>query len=72
MPVTPPDPSSMAEPSGTKQPSTAPVDSSYVIGPEDQIKVSMWEEPQFDGVYTIRPDGMIEIPLVGEIKADGY
>jgi polysaccharide export outer membrane protein len=69
MPAT--DPAKMAEPAGAK-PETAPVDSStYVLGPEDQIAISMWDEPKFDGSYTIRPDGMISVKLVGEIKASG-
>jgi polysaccharide export outer membrane protein len=69
MPVT--DPAKMAEPAGTK-PESAPVDSAtYVLGPEDQIGISMWDEPKFDGNYTIRPDGMIMVKLIGEIKAAG-
>jgi polysaccharide biosynthesis/export protein len=69
MPVT--DPAKMAEASGAK-PETAPVDSaSFVLGPEDQIQISMWDEPKFDGSYTIRPDGMIMVKLIGEIKAAG-
>ena len=66
-----PDPVKMAEPAGTK-PANAPVDgSTYVLGPEDQIQISMWDEPKFDGSYTIRPDGMIMVKLIGEIKAAG-
>jgi len=69
MPVT--DPAKMAEPAGTK-PDSAPVDTStYVLGPEDQIQITMWDEPKFDGAYTIRPDGMIMVKLIGEIKAAG-
>jgi len=57
--IPPTDPAKMGEPSGTKQP-TANVDvSSYVLGVEDQISVSMWGEPRFDGSYAIRPDGKI-------------
>jgi polysaccharide export outer membrane protein len=43
----------------------------FVLGPEDQITIAMWDEPKFNGGYTIRPDGMIMVPLVGEIKAAG-
>lgn len=66
-----PDPAKMAE-SGTKQPAVNLVDvATYVLGPEDQITVSMWGEPQFDGSYTIRPDGKISLKLIGEIQAAG-
>jgi polysaccharide export outer membrane protein len=69
--IPPTDPAKMGEPSGTKQP-TANVDvSSYVLGVEDQISVSMWGEPRFDGSYAIRPDGKNNMPLIGEITAVG-
>jgi polysaccharide export outer membrane protein len=69
MPVT--DPAKMAEPAGTK-PDSAPVDTAtYVLGPEDQIQITMWDEPKFDGAYTIRPDGKIMVKLIGEIQASG-
>jgi hypothetical protein len=43
----------------------------YLLAPLDQISVSMWREPEFDGTYLIRPDGMISVPLLGPIKAAG-
>jgi polysaccharide export outer membrane protein len=65
------DPATMAAPAGTK-PASAPVDGdTFVLGAEDQITITMWDEPKFDGGYTIRPDGMIMVKLIGEIKAAG-
>lgn len=50
----------------------APVDpSSYVIGAEDQLRVRVWREPDVSGDVTVRPDGKITLPLVGEIQAAG-
>jgi polysaccharide export outer membrane protein len=67
----PADPSKLAEPAGAKPPSV-PVDvATFVLGPEDQISVVMWDEPSFNGSYTIRPDGKINVPLIGEIQAQG-
>jgi polysaccharide export outer membrane protein len=43
----------------------------YVLCREDTVSVSVQGDPRFDGAYIIRPDGMISIPLVGEIKAAG-
>jgi polysaccharide export outer membrane protein len=43
----------------------------YVIGPEDVISVNVWREPANSGQFTVRPDGRIAIPLVGEIQAAG-
>ncbi len=44
----------------------------YVIGAEDVISVYVWKEPDMSHSVPVRPDGMISLPLVGEIKAAGY
>jgi polysaccharide export outer membrane protein len=52
--------------------SGAPVDpASYVIGPEDILSVRVWREPDFTGQHTVRPDGKITLPLVGDMQASG-
>ena len=45
---------------------------SYVVGPEDVIEVFVWKEPDLSTTVTIRPDGMITLPLAGELDAAGY
>ena len=45
---------------------------SYVIGAEDVISVFVWKEPDMSKSVPVRPDGMISLPLVGEVKAAGY
>ena len=45
---------------------------SYVIGAEDVLTVFVWKEPDMTKTIPVRPDGMISLPLVGEIKASGY
>jgi polysaccharide export outer membrane protein len=54
-------------------PSTTPVPvpASYVLGAEDIILVSVWKEPSLTGGLTIRPDGMISLPLLGDVPAAG-
>ena len=67
----PADPAKMAEPAGGA-PSGAPVDAAtFVLGAEDQISVTMWDESRLNGTYVIRPDGMISLPLLNEIRAAG-
>ncbi|HVP54630.1 MAG TPA: polysaccharide biosynthesis/export family protein [Candidatus Eisenbacteria bacterium] len=44
---------------------------SYVIGAEDVISVYVWKEPDMSKTVPVRPDGMISLPLVGEVKAAG-
>ena len=43
----------------------------YVIGPEDVLGVLFWREQDMSGDVTVRPDGMITLPLIGEIRAAG-
>jgi polysaccharide export outer membrane protein len=74
------DPSQKPEPSGA-QPLTleeglkaaeAPVDPrSYQLGAEDVIVVRVWREPELSGAMTVRPDGQITMPLIGDVKATG-
>ncbi len=70
-------------PAPTQQPAAPPVSSSakstgpvtvspdYVIGAEDGIQVTVWKEPNLSGALTVRPDGMISIPLLGDVRAQG-
>jgi polysaccharide export outer membrane protein len=43
----------------------------YVIGPSDVIAVSVWKEPTLSGSLLVRPDGMISLPLLGDVPASG-
>jgi polysaccharide export outer membrane protein len=44
---------------------------SYVIGPSDEITVNVWKEPTLSGGLLVRPDGMISLPLLGDVQASG-
>ena len=44
---------------------------SYIIGPTDTITISVWKENQFSGSLLVRPDGMISMPLLGDVQASG-
>jgi polysaccharide export outer membrane protein len=43
----------------------------YVIGAEDVLAINVWKEPDMSKTVPVRPDGMISLPLIGEIKAAG-
>lgn len=43
----------------------------YVIGDGDSLKISVWGNPELSVAVTVRPDGKIAIPALGEIKASG-
>jgi polysaccharide biosynthesis/export protein len=48
------------------------VSDSFVIGLEDVLAVMVWKEPDHSAPQVVvRPDGMITLPLIGEIKAAG-
>jgi polysaccharide biosynthesis/export protein len=43
----------------------------YVIGIGDALDINVWKEGELSKPVMVRPDGMITLPLVGEIKAQG-
>jgi polysaccharide biosynthesis/export protein len=43
----------------------------YVIGAEDSLQVTVWKEPTLSGTFPVRPDGMISLVLVGDLRAAG-
>lgn len=75
-PVLTPQPAPAATaPAATPKPATPTpppiVGADYVIGPEDQLQVTVWENPQLTGSVLVRPDGNISMPLVGDVSAAG-
>jgi polysaccharide export outer membrane protein len=46
--------------------------SDFVIGAEDVLSISVYDQPQFNvQSESVRPDGIIAMPLVGEVRATG-
>jgi len=43
----------------------------FFLGPEDVLKVTVWKSPDLSGEVTIRPDGTITLPLIGDVPAAG-
>ncbi len=43
----------------------------FYIGPEDVLEVSVWRNPDLSKVVTVRPDGRISLPLIGDLRASG-
>lgn len=43
----------------------------YVIGDDDVLAISVWKEPDISKQVTVRSDGKISLPLVGELQAAG-
>jgi polysaccharide biosynthesis/export protein len=43
----------------------------YIIGVEDELQISVWREPELSTSVVVRPDGMITLPLINDVKAVG-
>jgi polysaccharide export outer membrane protein len=55
---------------GTVAADNSPTDS-YVIGASDVLVVTVWKQPTLSGTLLVRPDGMISMPLLGDVQASG-
>jgi polysaccharide export outer membrane protein len=65
-------PKAAPEPSSTQAaPATVTDTSRYVIGAEDSLQITVWQEPSLSGTFPVRPDGMISLALVGDLPAAG-
>ena len=43
----------------------------YILGPDDQIVVSIFGVQEYNGTHTVSPEGIVTIPNVGEVKLSG-
>jgi polysaccharide export outer membrane protein len=43
----------------------------YVIGVSDHLAITVWKNPELSREVTVRPDGTITMPLIGDLAADG-
>lgn len=51
--------------------SATPAVDSYVIGKSDVLSVTVWKQPDLSGNLLVRPDGMVSMPLLGDVQAAG-
>ena len=64
-----PAPAPGAQPAPATQ--ETPLPAGYVIGPDDVLVVSYWRNPEMSAEVTVRPDGLISLPLLNEVQAGG-
>jgi polysaccharide biosynthesis/export protein len=53
------------------QPDLPVTSADYVVGAEDVLAVSVWNQPSLTGKFTILADGTLNFPLIGHIDAGG-
>jgi polysaccharide biosynthesis/export protein len=52
--------------------SVAAVDTkTFTVGPEDVLRLEVWDDTSFSGLYTVHTDGAITLPLIGDIEVGG-
>src|SRR5215475_6524904 len=51
--------------------SAAPTAGTYILGPNDRVRVKVYGEADITGEYEVDSTGQISVPLAGHIKADG-
>jgi polysaccharide export outer membrane protein len=44
---------------------------SYIIGPQDVLLVTVWNQPDISGKYTVEQDGSFTFPLLGRVATGG-
>jgi polysaccharide biosynthesis/export protein len=52
-------------------PAAPAVPSDYVIGADDTLHISVWNETQMNATLPVRPDGKISLPLLDDVQAAG-
>jgi polysaccharide biosynthesis/export protein len=45
--------------------------SNYVVGPQDVLTITVWEQPAMSGKFSVETDGSFTFPLIGRLKAGG-
>jgi polysaccharide export outer membrane protein len=45
--------------------------SDYVLGADDQLRITVWNETNLTETVPVRPDGKISLPLINDIPAAG-
>ncbi len=44
---------------------------SFLLGPDDVLEVEFWNQKELSREVTVRPDGSINLPLIGSVEVQG-
>jgi polysaccharide export outer membrane protein len=45
--------------------------SGYIIGPQDVLAITIWDQSDLSGKFSVETDGTFTFPLIGRVKAGG-
>lgn len=48
-----------------------PLAKEFFLGAEDVVEVTVWRNQDLSRTVVVRPDGMISLPLIGDVQASG-
>lgn len=43
----------------------------FLLGPEDLLEITVWKNADLSRITPIRPDGLISMPIIGDVQASG-
>ena len=43
----------------------------FLLGSEDVLEITVWKNPDLSRTTAIRPDGLISMPIIGDVQASG-
>ena len=49
----------------------APTVTDFLLGPEDVLEITVWRNQDLSRQTVVRPDGMVSMPLIGDVQASG-
>ncbi|MDP1948340.1 MAG: polysaccharide biosynthesis/export family protein [Nitrospirota bacterium] len=65
-------PSAVSSPhESAQEKSSLIVTTDYILGPEDVLEITVWRNVDLSKTVTVRPDGRISLPLIGDVSAVG-
>jgi polysaccharide export outer membrane protein len=53
------------------KPDQAPPPAHYTLGPQDQLRITVFDEPELTNLYRVDSDGYVAFPLINRIEASG-
>jgi polysaccharide biosynthesis/export protein len=60
-----------AKPAPPAIPTGVATPADYVIGPDDVLAIVFWRDKDMSNEVAVRPDGMISLPLLNDVRAAG-